>query len=52
MWRGLIDWMKENQLKKKLSDKKDIDKIKVVDQMEEVVPFLQKEIEAFYKEKS
>ena len=52
MWRGLIDWMKENQLKKKLIDKKDIDQIQIVNQMEEVVPILQKEIEAFYKEKS
>jgi len=50
MWRGLIDWMKENQLNNKLIDKKDIDQIQIVDQMEEVVPILQNKIEAFYKE--
>ena len=49
MWQGLIDWMKENPLKKELIDQKDISQIQVVEKMEDVVPILQKEIEAFYK---
>jgi predicted Rossmann-fold nucleotide-binding protein len=49
MWQGLIDWMKENPLKKELIDQKDISQIQIVEKMEDVVPILQKEIEAFYK---
>jgi predicted Rossmann-fold nucleotide-binding protein len=49
MWQGLIDWMKENPLKKELIDQKDISQIQIVEKMEDVVPILQREIEAFYK---
>jgi hypothetical protein len=41
--------MKENPLKKELIDQKDISQIQIVEKMEDVVPILQKEIEAFYK---
>ena len=41
--------MKENPLKKELIDQKDISQIQIVEKMEDVVPILKKEIEAFYK---
>lgn len=49
MWEGLIEWMKENPLRKELIDKKDMNQIRIVETMEDVVPILKNEIHSFYK---
>ena len=49
MWEGLIEWMKENPLRKELIDKKDMNQIRIVETMEDVVPILKSEIHSFYK---
>ena len=51
MWRGLIDWIKQNSLKKDLISKEDFDNIYVVDNIQEVTKMLKPHIEAFYKNK-
>jgi len=51
MWRGLIQWIQENPLRKNLLDQKDIDKIQIVEKMDDVIPILEKEINNFYNKK-
>ena len=48
MWEGLIQWMKENPLRKELIDKSDLQHIQIVEEMEDVVPVLEKDIKSFY----
>ena len=48
MWEGLLQWMKENPLRKELIDKSDLQHIKIVEEMEDVVPLLEKDIKSFY----
>ena len=49
MWEGLLQWMKENPLRKELIDKSDLQHIQIVEEMEDVVPLLEKEIKSFYQ---
>ena len=49
MWEGLIQWMKENPLRKELIDKSDLQHIQIVEEMEDVVPLLEKDIKSFYQ---
>ena len=51
MWKGLIQWIQENPLRKNLLDQKDIDKLQIVEKMEDVIPILEKEINNFYNKK-
>ena len=48
MWEGLLQWMKENPLRKELIDKSDLQHIQIVEEMEDVVPLLEKDIKSFY----
>ena len=49
MWEGLLQWMKENPLRKELIDKSDLQHIQIVEEMEDVVPLLEKDIKSFYQ---
>ena len=51
MWHELINWIKENSLKRELLDKEDFDNIFVVDNIQEVTKMLKPHIEAFYVNK-
>jgi len=51
MWKGLIQWIQENPLRKNLLDQKDIDKLQIVEKMDDVIPILEKEINNFYNKK-
>jgi predicted Rossmann-fold nucleotide-binding protein len=51
MWKGLIQWVQEIPLRKNLLDQKDIDKLQIVEKMDDVIPILEKEINNFYNKK-
>jgi uncharacterized protein (TIGR00730 family) len=49
MWGGLLDWMKDQPLERKLVDQSDLDKVILVDTVEEVMAILEPHIQSFQK---
>lgn len=47
MWQGLVDWMKQELLSRKLVDPEDFNFIHLVDQPDEAISIIQKEFEKF-----
>ena len=51
MWNGLINWMKDEPLKRNLINKTDFDNIATVQNINEVIPILEPHIKKFYNSK-
>ncbi len=52
MWKGLLDWVTEGPLAASLLDKKDLDNLKLVANVSEVVGELEPAMKAFYQNNS
>ena len=51
MWNGLINWMKDEPLKRSLINEADFDNITTVQNINEVIPILEPHIKKFYNSK-
>lgn len=49
-WSGMLDWLRQEPLRGKLLDEKDLNKLTLVDSVDEIVKHLEPAINAFHKD--